>query len=58
MVEKLAEFAERFGPRFNSCDELIRRAQAGEIFYPWETPAGGEGALVENRRLTGQFCIL
>ena len=33
VVERLAEFAERFGPRFMPCDELVRRAEAGESFY-------------------------
>ncbi len=42
VVEKLAEFAERFGPRFTPSDELIRRAEAGETFYPCETPSGGK----------------
>lgn len=42
VVEKLAEFAERFGPRFTPCDELIRRAEAGESFYPNETASSGK----------------
>lgn len=42
VVEKLAEFAERFGPRFSPCDELIRRSEAGETFYPCESPSGGK----------------
>jgi 3-hydroxyacyl-CoA dehydrogenase / enoyl-CoA hydratase / 3-hydroxybutyryl-CoA epimerase len=33
VVDRLALFAERFGPRFTPCDELIRRAEAGESFY-------------------------
>jgi 3-hydroxyacyl-CoA dehydrogenase/enoyl-CoA hydratase/3-hydroxybutyryl-CoA epimerase len=33
VVERLASFAERFGPRYSPCDELVRRAEAGETFY-------------------------
>jgi len=33
VVERLALFAERFGPRYTPCDELVRRAEAGESFY-------------------------
>lgn len=33
VVDRLATFAERFGPRFTPCDELLRRAEAGEAFY-------------------------
>ncbi len=33
VVERLGYFAERFGPRFTPCDELIRRAEAGESFH-------------------------
>jgi 3-hydroxyacyl-CoA dehydrogenase/enoyl-CoA hydratase/3-hydroxybutyryl-CoA epimerase len=33
VVERLASFAERFGSRYTPCDELIRRAEAGETFY-------------------------
>lgn len=33
VVERLASFAERFGPRYTPCDELARRAEAGESFY-------------------------
>jgi 3-hydroxyacyl-CoA dehydrogenase / enoyl-CoA hydratase / 3-hydroxybutyryl-CoA epimerase len=33
VVERLASFAERFGPRYAPCDELVRRAEAGETFY-------------------------
>jgi 3-hydroxyacyl-CoA dehydrogenase/enoyl-CoA hydratase/3-hydroxybutyryl-CoA epimerase len=33
IVERLAHFAERFGPRLLPCDELVRRAEAGESFY-------------------------
>jgi len=33
VVDRLALFAERFGPRFMPCDELVRRAEAGEAFY-------------------------
>jgi 3-hydroxyacyl-CoA dehydrogenase/enoyl-CoA hydratase/3-hydroxybutyryl-CoA epimerase len=33
IVDRLALFAERFGPRFVPCDELVRRAEAGETFY-------------------------
>ena len=32
-VDRLAAFAERFGPRYAPCDELVRRAEAGETFY-------------------------
>jgi 3-hydroxyacyl-CoA dehydrogenase/enoyl-CoA hydratase/3-hydroxybutyryl-CoA epimerase len=41
IVDRLAYFAERFGPRFAPCDELIRRAEAGESFYgePGSVPA-------------------
>ncbi|HKB01032.1 MAG TPA: 3-hydroxyacyl-CoA dehydrogenase NAD-binding domain-containing protein, partial [Gemmataceae bacterium] len=31
--DRLAYFAERFGRRFTPCDELVRRAEAGESFY-------------------------
>jgi 3-hydroxyacyl-CoA dehydrogenase / enoyl-CoA hydratase / 3-hydroxybutyryl-CoA epimerase len=40
VVERLSAFAERFGPRYQPCDELVRRAEAGETFYggpPTET---------------------
>ena len=33
VVERLTEFAERFGKRFEPCVELQRRAEAGESFY-------------------------
>jgi 3-hydroxyacyl-CoA dehydrogenase/enoyl-CoA hydratase/3-hydroxybutyryl-CoA epimerase len=33
VVDRLSYFAERFGPRFAPCDELVRRAEAGEGFY-------------------------
>lgn len=33
VVERLSSFAERFGPRYAPCDELVRRAEAGETFY-------------------------
>jgi 3-hydroxyacyl-CoA dehydrogenase/enoyl-CoA hydratase/3-hydroxybutyryl-CoA epimerase len=33
VVERLAAFGERFGPRYQPCDELVRRAEAGETFY-------------------------
>jgi 3-hydroxyacyl-CoA dehydrogenase/enoyl-CoA hydratase/3-hydroxybutyryl-CoA epimerase len=33
VVERLSAFAERFGPRYTPCDELVRRAEAGETFY-------------------------
>ena len=33
VVDRLAAFAERFGPRYTPCDELVRRAEAGETFY-------------------------
>jgi 3-hydroxyacyl-CoA dehydrogenase/enoyl-CoA hydratase/3-hydroxybutyryl-CoA epimerase len=32
IVERLAGYAERFGPRYTPCDELVRRAEAGESF--------------------------
>ena len=34
VVDRLSLFAERFGSRFVPCDELVRRAEAGESFYP------------------------
>jgi len=37
VVDRLALFAERFGPRFTPCDELVRRAEAGEAFYDGTT---------------------
>jgi 3-hydroxyacyl-CoA dehydrogenase/enoyl-CoA hydratase/3-hydroxybutyryl-CoA epimerase len=52
VVERLLEFTERFGKRFEPCVELQRRAEAGESFYglpvPDELPD-----LVEYRRLAG-----
>lgn len=33
VAERLGSFAERFGPRFTPCDEILRRAEAGESFY-------------------------
>lgn len=33
VADRLATFAERFGPRYTPCDELVRRAEAGETFY-------------------------
>lgn len=33
VVERLNEFAERFGKRFEPCLELQRRAEAGESFF-------------------------
>lgn len=38
VVDRLALFAERFGPRFQPCDELQRRAEAGEAFYGLAQP--------------------
>ena len=43
VVDRLALYAERFGPRFIPCDELARRAEAGESFY------GGSPAAAETR---------
>jgi 3-hydroxyacyl-CoA dehydrogenase / enoyl-CoA hydratase / 3-hydroxybutyryl-CoA epimerase len=40
VVERLASFAERFGPRYLPCDELIRRAEAGESFYGQPAESG------------------
>ena len=39
VVERLAEFSERFGKRFEPCVELQRRAEAGEAFYESNAPA-------------------
>jgi 3-hydroxyacyl-CoA dehydrogenase/enoyl-CoA hydratase/3-hydroxybutyryl-CoA epimerase len=39
VAERLAEFAERFGKRFEPSVELQRRAEAGESFYQSEAPA-------------------
>jgi 3-hydroxyacyl-CoA dehydrogenase / enoyl-CoA hydratase / 3-hydroxybutyryl-CoA epimerase len=33
VVDRLAFLAERYGRRFTPCDELVRRAEAGESFY-------------------------
>jgi 3-hydroxyacyl-CoA dehydrogenase / enoyl-CoA hydratase / 3-hydroxybutyryl-CoA epimerase len=33
VVQRLEYLAERFGPRFRPCDELLRRADAGEGFF-------------------------
>jgi 3-hydroxyacyl-CoA dehydrogenase len=33
VVDTLAEFAERYGERFEPCLDLQRRAEAGETFY-------------------------
>lgn len=33
VVDRLSFLAERFGPRLAPCDELIRRAEAGESFH-------------------------
>ena len=38
VVERLDEFAERFGRRFEPCVELQRRAEAGESFYGSQEP--------------------
>lgn len=38
IVERLTEFTERFGKRFEPCVELQRRAEAGEAFYENLTP--------------------
>ncbi|MCE9532822.1 MAG: enoyl-CoA hydratase/isomerase family protein [Planctomycetes bacterium] len=38
VVERLAEFSERFGKRFEPCLELQRRAEAGESFYGSTVP--------------------
>jgi 3-hydroxyacyl-CoA dehydrogenase / enoyl-CoA hydratase / 3-hydroxybutyryl-CoA epimerase len=43
IVDRLALYAERFGPRFAPCDELVRRAEAGESFY------SGSAVLTETR---------
>ncbi len=52
VVERLLEFSERFGKRFEPCVELQRRAEAGESFYglpdPNELPD-----FVEYRRMAG-----
>ena len=50
MVDRLALLAERYGPRFAPCDELVRRAEAGETFYGG--PAGEQPAAAV-RRLAG-----
>ncbi len=52
VVERLTEFVERFGKRFEPCVELQRRAEAGESFYA--VPAPEEVADVPDvRRLAG-----
>lgn len=33
VVERLSGFTERYGPRYQPCDEVVRRAEAGESFY-------------------------
>jgi 3-hydroxyacyl-CoA dehydrogenase / enoyl-CoA hydratase / 3-hydroxybutyryl-CoA epimerase len=40
VVERLSSFAERFGTRYTPCDELVRRADAGEMFYVGSSTEG------------------
>ena len=51
VVERLSDFAERFGPRYRPCDELARRAEAGESFYG--QPVAEVVAPVRASRLAG-----
>ncbi len=52
VVERLNEFAERFGKRFEPCIELQRRAEAGESFY--ESMSSSETlAFPSLRRMAG-----
>jgi 3-hydroxyacyl-CoA dehydrogenase/enoyl-CoA hydratase/3-hydroxybutyryl-CoA epimerase len=51
VVDRLNYFAERFGPRFVPCDELVRRAEAGEGFYG--NIAGEAAAPVPAWRMAG-----
>jgi 3-hydroxyacyl-CoA dehydrogenase / enoyl-CoA hydratase / 3-hydroxybutyryl-CoA epimerase len=51
VVDRLAYFAERFGPRFTPCDELVRRAEAGETFYG--APPVESAALTRAWRMAG-----
>jgi 3-hydroxyacyl-CoA dehydrogenase / enoyl-CoA hydratase / 3-hydroxybutyryl-CoA epimerase len=54
VVERLTEFTERFGKRFEPCVELQRRSEAGESFYEApiiDQPAEGEAPFL--RRLAG-----
>jgi len=44
VVDRLAEFSERFGRRFEPCVELQRRAEAGESFYGSAVP---DDAIIE-----------
>jgi 3-hydroxyacyl-CoA dehydrogenase / enoyl-CoA hydratase / 3-hydroxybutyryl-CoA epimerase len=52
VVERLVEFTERYGKRFEPCLELQRRAEAGEPFYD-TTVAGDVISLPQQRRLAG-----
>jgi 3-hydroxyacyl-CoA dehydrogenase / enoyl-CoA hydratase / 3-hydroxybutyryl-CoA epimerase len=45
VVDRLSFFAERYGERFQPCDELVRRAEAGESFYGGEQEPRVELAL-------------
>jgi hypothetical protein len=38
IAERLTDFAERFGRRFEPCVELLRRAEAGESFHQPTAP--------------------
>ncbi len=46
VVDRLATYAERHGPRLNPCEDLVRRAEAGEGFY---TPMTNEEYIVKSR---------
>jgi 3-hydroxyacyl-CoA dehydrogenase/enoyl-CoA hydratase/3-hydroxybutyryl-CoA epimerase len=51
VADRLSLFAERFGPRFRPCDELVRRAEAGETFHGGLPPEAA--APIQRWRLAG-----
>ena len=53
VVERLTEFCERFGKRFEPCVELQRRGGAGESFYGTRGAVEGILPMPALRRLAG-----
>jgi 3-hydroxyacyl-CoA dehydrogenase/enoyl-CoA hydratase/3-hydroxybutyryl-CoA epimerase len=52
VFERLVDYAERFGKRFEPCVELQRRAEAGELFHEPATPVESV-RFPEKRRMAG-----
>jgi 3-hydroxyacyl-CoA dehydrogenase/enoyl-CoA hydratase/3-hydroxybutyryl-CoA epimerase len=55
-LQTLERLARRYGPRFEPCGELRRRAQSGELFYDALATASALATTGANRRGNGHEC--